>query len=73
MYEESRTVLIEKVLLLSLFFCLPFTSMGYFNLTELKVPIFPNFQKISRILKGSICPNIQMKETPIRPNFGLIC
>ena len=32
---------------------------GYFNLSEWKAPVSPNFQKISRILEGSYLSEFQ--------------
>ena len=34
-------------------------SVGYFNLSEWKAPISPNFLKISRILEGSYLSEFQ--------------
>ena len=34
-------------------------SLGYFNLSEWKAPIFPNFLMISRILEGSYLSEFQ--------------
>ena len=36
-----------------------YISEGYFNLSEWKAPISPNFHKISRILEGSYLSEFQ--------------
>ena len=46
--------------------------LGYSNLSEWKAPISPNFQKISRILKGSYLSEFQNESGSNLSEFGLL-
>ena len=50
-----------------------FFGKGYFNLSEWKAPISPNFQKISRILEGSYLSEFQNEGGSNLSEFGLLC